>query len=160
MTSSVMGAAVNIVLNIILIKTIGIAGAAIATLASYIVVFVYRIIDTKKYLYMKVYWAKIAVNLILLSGMACSIMFLKYGTLQNVINAVIFLLIAAINFQSCIQAVKLILNRRKAPPPSAQGSANGAPRNAPNGGQRREPPRSQNSNGDQYQNKQYKDKRR
>ena len=69
MTSSAMGAVVNIALNIVLIKTIGISGAAIATLASYIVVFIYRIIDTKKYLYMKVYWAKIVVNLILLAGM-------------------------------------------------------------------------------------------
>ncbi len=95
MTSSAMGAVVNIALNIVLIKTIGISGAAIATLASYIVVFIYRIIDTKKYLYMKVYWAKIVVNLILLAGMACSIMFLEYGTMQNVINAVIFLIIAS-----------------------------------------------------------------
>lgn len=122
LTTSAMGAAVNILLNIILIKTIGISGAAIATLASYIVVFIYRIIDTKKYLYMKVYWAKIIVNLILLAGMACSIMFLKYGTLQNVINAVIFLIIAAINFQSCVQAVNLILNKRR---PAAQPESDG-----------------------------------
>lgn len=166
MTSSVMGAAVNIVLNIFLIKIIGIAGAAIATLASYIAVFVYRIIDTKKYLYMKVYWAKIVVNLILLIGMACSIMFLEYGTLQNVINAVIFLIITAINFQSCVQAVRLILNRRKTAPqgapsaPPPRNAENGAPRNAQNSAPRREPPRGSNPNGNQYRNDQYKDKRR
>ncbi len=159
MTSSAMGAVVNIALNIVLIKTIGISGAAIATLASYIVVFIYRIIDTKKYLYMKVYWAKIVVNLILLAGMACSIMFLEYGTMQNVINAVIFLIIAAINFQSCVQAIRLILNRRKAAPqgapstPPPRSSENGAPHNAPNSAPRREPPRGNNTN-------QYKDKRR
>lgn len=168
LTSSAIGAAVNIGLNVILIKTIGISGAAIATLASYVVVFFYRIADTKKYLYMKVYWAKIVVNLMLLTGMACSIMFLEFGTLQNVINAVIFLLIAAINFQSCIQAVKLVLNRRlgnnaqhsaadnahRTPPPNAPNNARrtpppNAPRNAPpndfqrrmNVPPRREPPR-------------------
>lgn len=172
LTSSAIGAGVNIALNIVLIKTIGVTGAAIATLSSYIVVFVYRIVDTKKYLYMKVYWAKIVVNLMLLTGMACSIMFLKYGTLQNVINAVIFLLIAAINFQSCIQAVKLVLNRRlgKGAPQGAPNNGGrtpppNAPRNAPNGAYpppRREPPRgTQNRNyGGQYRNEQYKDKRR
>lgn len=113
MISSVIGAASNILLNLVLIQLIGIAGAAIATLASYVIVFVYRIIDTKKFLYMRVFWAKIIVNLILLTGMSCSVMFLPYGILQNIINAVIFLIIAALNFSSCVQAVKLILNKKK-----------------------------------------------
>ncbi len=111
--SSAIGAAANIVLNLILIPTMGISGAAVATLASYIIVFVYRIIDTKKLLYMKVYWAKIGVNMTLLVIMAMSIMFLPYGAWQNVINAVIFVIIAALNFKSCIQAVKLVVNKKK-----------------------------------------------
>lgn len=112
LTSSVVSAVTNIVLNIVLIPLIGIMGAAIATLTSYIVVFIYRIIDTKKYLYMKVYWLKIIINLALLTIMAWSIMVLEFGVLQNVINVVIFLIIAALNFQSCIQAVRLVLNKK------------------------------------------------
>lgn len=112
MTSSVIGAVTNVVLNIVFIQAIGIMGAAAATIISYIVVFVYRIVDTKKYLYMKVYWLKIGVNLALLSGMAFSVMLLDFGVLQNVINVVIFILIAALNFKSCIQAVKLVLNKK------------------------------------------------
>lgn len=111
--SSAIGAAANIVLNLIFIPTMGISGAAVATLASYIIVFIYRIIDTKKLLYMKVYWAKIGVNMTLLVMMALSIMFLPYGAWQNVINAVIFVIIAALNFKSCIQAVKLVVNKKK-----------------------------------------------
>ena len=93
--------------------------------------------------------------------MACSIMFLEYGTMQNVINAVIFLIIAAINFQSCVQAVRLILNRRKAAPqgapsaPPPRNAENGAPRNAPNCASKRETPRGNNTSVNQY-----KDKRR
>lgn len=113
MISSVIGAVTNIVLNLILINLIGISGAALATLASYVIVFIYRIIDTKKFLYMKVYWSKIIVNLALLIGMACSVMFIPYGVFQNAVNSVIFLIIAALNFQSCVQAVKLILNKKK-----------------------------------------------
>ena len=114
MISSVVGAVVNIALNLILIPIpqLGIEGAAIATLASYVVVFVYRIIDTKKYLYMTVYWVKIIVNLLLLLSMAFSVMFLEYGTLQNVLNAVFFVMIAALNFKSCVQAVGAVLNKR------------------------------------------------
>lgn len=114
MISSTIGAAANILLNLILIPIpqLGIEGAAIATLASYVIVFIYRIIDTKKYLYMTIYWVKIAANLILLGGMAASVMFLEYGALQNIINAVLFLIVAAINFKCCVQSVNAVLNKK------------------------------------------------
>ena len=89
----------------------GIEGAAIATLASYIIVFVYRIIDTRKYLYLTVYWIKIIVNLLLLLSMAFSVMFLPYGTLQNVLNIVFFIVIAALNFKCCVSAIEAVLNK-------------------------------------------------
>lgn len=49
MWSAGAGALINIILNIILIPTIGIQGAAIATCLSYVVVFIYRCFDTRKY---------------------------------------------------------------------------------------------------------------
>lgn len=48
--SATVGAVINIILNIIFIPTIGVQGAAIATCISYIGVFVYRVVDTRKYL--------------------------------------------------------------------------------------------------------------
>lgn len=112
MISSTIGAAANIALNLLLIKPLGIEGAALATLASYVIVFIYRIIDTKKYLYMTIYWVKLAANLFLLGGMAASVMFLEYGALQNIINAVLFLIVAAINFKCCVQSVNAVLNKK------------------------------------------------
>lgn len=47
--STTLAAICNLVLNYILIKNIGIQGATIATLVSYLVVSIYRYIDTKKY---------------------------------------------------------------------------------------------------------------
>lgn len=114
--SSVIGAVSNVILNLILIPLMGIMGAAVATMLSYLIVFIYRIVDTRKYLYMTVYWAKIGVNLALLAVMGWSTMVLEVGVAQNVINAVVFLIIAALNFQSCIQAVKLVLQKGKNQP--------------------------------------------
>lgn len=48
--STMIGAIVNIVLNIILIKFIGVIGAAIATAISYFVVWVIRMVNAKKYI--------------------------------------------------------------------------------------------------------------
>lgn len=111
--SSAIGAVTNIALNLLLLNTIGVVGAAIATLASYIIVFVYRVIDTKKYLYMKIDYKKTIINVILLTAMGCCIMFMEYGLWQNVINCIIFIVVVAINFRSGIEAVKLFLNKRR-----------------------------------------------
>lgn len=111
--SSAIGAVTNILLNLLLLNTIGVVGAAIATLASYIIVFVYRVIDTKKYLYMKINYKKTFVNILLLTVMGCCIMFMEYGLWQNAINCIIFIVIVAINFRSGIEAVKLFLNKRR-----------------------------------------------
>ena len=48
--SGAAGTVLNIILNAVLIPSCGILGAAIATGASYIAVFVYRVIDTRKYI--------------------------------------------------------------------------------------------------------------
>lgn len=49
MFSAASGAVINVILNAILIPTLGIQGASIATCFSYIVVFIYRVFDTRKY---------------------------------------------------------------------------------------------------------------
>lgn len=111
--SSAIGAVMNILLNLLLLNTIGVVGAAIATIASYITVFIYRVIDTKKYLYMKINYKKTCVNILLLTGMGCCVMFMEYGLWQNVINCVIFIVVVALNFRSGIEAVKLFVNKRR-----------------------------------------------
>ena len=118
--SSLIGAVTNIVLNLILLKTIGVIGAAIATLASYIIVFVYRVIDTRKYLYMKIDYRKTFINLALVAGMAVSVMFMEYGLWQNVINCVLFVVIVALNFRAAMNAIKLFLNKKSGKSESAE----------------------------------------
>lgn len=48
--SSMCGATVNLILNAVLIPVIGVSGAALATCISYVAVYLFRIIDTKKYI--------------------------------------------------------------------------------------------------------------
>lgn len=48
--TTMLAAAINIIVNIVLIKYIGLYAASISTLVGYFVTMVYRIIDTKKYL--------------------------------------------------------------------------------------------------------------
>ncbi len=114
LVSSAIGAVTNILLNLVLLRTIGVIGAAIATLASYIIVFVYRVIDTKKLLYMRINYRLTLANLAIVALMAVSVMFLDYGLRQNVINCVLFLLLVAINIPTAIKGVKKFLQQRSA----------------------------------------------
>lgn len=52
--SAIFGGVFNIVLNFLLINKIGILGAAVATSMSYIFIFLYRVIDTKKYINLRI----------------------------------------------------------------------------------------------------------
>lgn len=53
--SATFGAAINIILNFLLVFRYGTTGVAIATCASYMAVFFYRVWDTKKYIRMDVF---------------------------------------------------------------------------------------------------------
>lgn len=55
-------AVVNILLNLLMIHLFGIMGAAVATLISYILVLVYRLVDTRKYVALSVNWVRFSAT--------------------------------------------------------------------------------------------------
>lgn len=64
--SALTGALTNIVLNYFLIPAMGTSGAALATCISYIIVFFYRVIDTRKYLTIHVFQPKYIATMLLM----------------------------------------------------------------------------------------------
>lgn len=66
--TSFLGAALNIILNFILIPSpLGVQGAAVATAVSYFTVFVVRAVNVKKYIPFKAYGLQVAINSVLLT---------------------------------------------------------------------------------------------
>ena len=61
--TAMAGAVVNIILNLVLIPSMGAQGASIATLASYASVFVIRAINTKKYLEFSLHIKRMIINI-------------------------------------------------------------------------------------------------
>ena len=53
-TTAIIGAIINIVINVLFIKKIGLYAASISTAISYFVMMVYRHIDLKKYINIKI----------------------------------------------------------------------------------------------------------
>lgn len=77
--SSLCGAVINILLNFALIPTMGVTGAALATCVSYIVICVYRAINTKKYISIELLSRRNIFSYIIL-GVAGFTVFLNGGS--------------------------------------------------------------------------------
>lgn len=76
MLSALVGACVNIVLNLILIPKIGVNGASIATCVSYFAVFLFRVFNTQKYVRLRAF-SKIHVLIFLLFFLQMSAVYLN-----------------------------------------------------------------------------------
>jgi O-antigen/teichoic acid export membrane protein len=101
--TSMIGAVANLVLNFLMIPYWGAQGAAIATVISYIAVFVIRAVSVQKYVRFFVNYLRLAVNSILLAVM-CVITVLE---VQNwwVLSAATMLIMLAVNAKTLIKSL-------------------------------------------------------
>lgn len=100
-------AGLNIVLNIILIPRIGINGASLATLLSYMLAFILRLIDTRKLIKIEADFARMILSLIVLTGMAVTLVFMNHNMYFILIPG--FVLVVLINFSVILKSVKAVL---------------------------------------------------
>lgn len=92
--SSLTGAVINLILNIALIPRIGVLGAAVATCISYIVVFLYRVRDTRKYIKINYKDVNLILSWVLVLICSASAYLNKYSI---IIEIVLFIAILIIN---------------------------------------------------------------
>lgn len=110
--TSMSGAAINIVLNLILIPKIGAQGAAIATVVSYLAVFVIRAVNTKKYVPFSLSLPRMSVSIALMSIQ--TILILTFDKHVVLTQMVFFVLVSAINLGPVVKGtVKMLKNRKK-----------------------------------------------
>lgn len=104
-TSTIMGAAVNIVLNLIFTPLYGAVGAAVATAICYIVVWVFRYWQSKKYIKLRINIARDVITYILLCVQSVLIMIdgLKMYAFVSGVFGVICLLY--------LKDIKLVVNK-------------------------------------------------
>jgi O-antigen/teichoic acid export membrane protein len=103
------GALVNIVLNLILIPAYGINGAALATLACYFLVFIVRAVNTGKLIKIRFNVPMLSVNALLLAAQSWII--IRQVPWWPVYEAVLFVLVAALNFKPLLDSLKKIAAR-------------------------------------------------
>ena len=106
------GAVINIVLNLLLIPKMGAQGAAIATVASYLLVFAIRAVNTRRYVPFSLSLPRMIVSILLLA--AQSVLILVFENYIIITQSLLFALICAINLRPVIKGtVKMLRNRKK-----------------------------------------------
>ena len=107
MVTSFAAAAVNIILNLLLIPNYGVYGAAIATAAAYFVCYAIRIFDSRTYIRFDVSFFKLFVNIIVICYMAfAAIKEPKFTYLQLIL---LFIIITIFNLDAIIITLKKLL---------------------------------------------------
>lgn len=109
MMTALAGAAVNVVLNFLMIPRHGAMGAAVATLISYAAVYCIRIIDTKHYMRFDTHTVKLAVNALLI--LFQSLVMVSQVRFYRYVSVAVFLIVLALNFRGIAVTVKAIFDR-------------------------------------------------
>ncbi len=109
MWTSMVGAFGNIALNAVLIPTIGVNGAALATFASYFIVFILRFFNTRKFIPFNTHLPRVFINTAIL-GVQCAVLLfeVKYYML---IEIALVLVMTVYNFKPLILSIKRLLKK-------------------------------------------------
>lgn len=85
--TTAIGAIVNVIVNFILIKIVGLTGIAIGTIVGYLVVVIFRAVDMKKFFNMSFDWKRTVSALIIITVLA--IIYLYVGDWQSIIVGIL-----------------------------------------------------------------------
>ena len=111
MVTALIGAIINVALNVVLIPAWGLYGAGFAALASYLVIFAVRAIDTRKIVLIDLKLPKMLLNFALLTAMGIIVSTVQNNTAYYVSLSALFIVAVVINFRSGLAAIKMIRTR-------------------------------------------------
>lgn len=106
--TSIYAGIISIVLNILLISTIGIVGAGISSMVSFFSMFIIRNFDTKKYIDLNINWKLFISNLVVI-GLQVIVLFLNQPLeIELAIEIVLFLGLILVNRNFLITVFNLV----------------------------------------------------
>lgn len=109
--TAMSGAVTNIVLNFLLIPKIGPNGAAIATVISFIVVFIFRAINTRKYIQFNLNIVKVVANTVILIAQSAVLILAPWGTNDYIIEVILTLIMLILNGRPIFEMVAMLLSK-------------------------------------------------
>lgn len=109
--TALSGAVTNIVLNLLLIPKVGANGAAIATVCAFLVVFITRGTNTRKYIKINFQLPLMICQTVILVLQSALMLWLKSGILLYIIESALFVLMIFMNIRPIKELFALIVNK-------------------------------------------------
>ena len=107
--TSLVAAIVNLILNWLLIGALGISGAGFATFVSYLVSYLIRVVDTKRYVPFYIDHTRFVLNLILMFAM--TFVTIQTPPAWHLIDGVLLIFTVLYNFRDLVSTVRRVLKR-------------------------------------------------
>ncbi len=107
--TSLVAMVLNVILNVILIKKFGVQGAIAASFISYVVCYIIRVVDARRYVYFKVDHTKTIMNISILLG--SSLLAINQPKFYVVMQVGIVVFITAVNFPELMATIKKLMRR-------------------------------------------------
>lgn len=111
MVTAFAGAITNVVLNLILIPRMGPSGAAVATVTAFIVVFITRAIDTKKYVNINFSTPAMVTEVVILAAQAAVMIFMQSGIAMYAIELALLVVMLVFNYKPIKELVVLLADK-------------------------------------------------
>lgn len=105
------GAVTNIVLNFVFIPIMGANGAALATVCAFLVVFVTRGLNTRKYIKINFKLPLMITETVILVGQSALILYYQKGVVLYAVEAVLFAVMLVLNIKPIKELATLVLGR-------------------------------------------------
>jgi O-antigen/teichoic acid export membrane protein len=109
LVTAFIGAVVNVGLNILLIKPYGAMGASIATLASYLLVYIIRAATMKHFIPFKTYPVRIIINTVIVGAMAVVITVMGMNLVSILSSAALLIICILYNGRELYSAIMGIM---------------------------------------------------
>ncbi|MGN0666081.1 MAG: polysaccharide biosynthesis C-terminal domain-containing protein [Huintestinicola sp.] len=108
--TALVAAAVNVILNLVLIPKYQVYGAAIATAAAYFACFAVRLFDARKFVPFRVDYLRFFVNTVIIVYM--NVLVIKQPKLSLLQLIVLFIVILAYNFKAVLKTLAKLLRKK------------------------------------------------
>lgn len=108
--TSVYGGIISIIMNILLIPTLGIEGAGISSFVSFLIMFLIRYYDTRKYISVKIKWNELITSTLIIIFQIL-ILYISFPIqIELILNIFLFLILLVVN-KSLMKPVRLLIER-------------------------------------------------
>lgn len=111
MVTAFAGAGTNVILNLLLIPSMGAKGAAIATVCAFVVVFVTRAVNTRKYVKVNFSTPIMILEIGILAAQAAVMILMQSGIVMYAIETVLFVIMLLLNYNTLKELIMLLVNK-------------------------------------------------